>query len=108
MFEHEERAIVVLYDLALLSKVSGWFIGIASIVDEYTDEQAVRPPVCDVEGEIAAHGGEAAGLHDIGEDVRAHLLTPVVQLAQAAWRDIGGNDGDQERNHEGRGEERPQ
>ena len=50
---------------------------IAPVVDEYADQESVRPPVGDVEGEIAAHRGEAAGLHDIGENVGAHLRAPV-------------------------------
>ena len=73
MFEHEERAVFVLYDLALLGEISGLLIGVASIVDEYADKQAIRAPVGDVEGEIVAYAGETAGLHDIGENVGAHL-----------------------------------
>ena len=82
-FQHQERAVVVLHDLALLGEIGGVLVGIAAIVDEDADQQAVRPPVGDVEGEIAADCGEAAGLHDIGEDVGAHLRAPVAQFAQS-------------------------
>ena len=107
-FEHQERALVVLHDLALLGEIGGMFIGIAAVVDENADQETVRPAVCDVESEIAADRREAAGLNDIGEDVGAHLRTPVTQFTQAARRDIGGDDGDQDRNHEGCGEKGPQ
>ena len=90
-FEHQERAVVVLHDLALLGEIGGVLLGIAPVVDENADQEAVRPPVGDVEGEIAADGGEAAGLHDIGENIGAHLRRPIAQFAQAARRDIGGD-----------------
>ena len=74
---------------------------IAPVVDEYADQEAVRPPIGNVEGEIAAHRGEAAGLHDIGKNIGAHLRAPIAQRTQAHRRDIGGDATDQDRNHDG-------
>ena len=83
-------------------------VGIAAVVDENADQKAVRPPVGNVERKIAAYCGEAARLHDIGEDVGAHLRAPVAQFAQSARRDISGNGGDQERYDQRRSKEWPQ
>ena len=60
-------------DLALLGEVGGVLLRIAGVVDENAEQKAIRPPVGDVEGEIATHGRETAGLHDIGQNVGAHL-----------------------------------
>ena len=83
-------------------------IGVAAVVDEDADQETVRPAVGDVESQIATHRRETARLYDIGEDVGAHLRAPVAQFTQRARRDIGGNCGDQERNDQRRGKERPQ
>ena len=107
-FEYEERAVVVFDDLALLGEICGMLVGVAPIIDEYADKKTIRPSVRNVEGEVAAHRSEATGLHDVGENVGAHLRRPVAQFTQAARRDIGGDGGDQERDHEGSGEEWPQ
>jgi hypothetical protein len=58
--------------------------GIAPIVDENADQQAVLLPVCNMESEIAADGGEAARLDDVGENVGAHLRAPIAKFAKAA------------------------
>ena len=81
------------------------FIWVAPIVKKNPHQESVRPPVSDVEGEIAAHRGEAARLHDIGENIGAHLRAPVAHLAERARRHVGGHGGDQERNDKGRDEE---
>jgi hypothetical protein len=62
------------------------FVRIAPVIEEYADEKAVGLPVGDVEGEVAAHGSEAAGLHDVGENVRADLRRPLAQHTQAEGR----------------------
>ena len=101
-FEYQERAVVVFDDLALLREVGGAFVRIAAVVDEYADEKAVGLAVGDMEGEIAAHGGEAAGLHDIGENVGADLRRPLAQRAQAARRAPSRDEGNQKRDDQRR------
>ena len=81
--QDQERALVVLHDLALLGEIGGVFIGVAAVVDEDADQETVRPAVRNVESEIAADRGEAAGLNDIGQNVGAHLRTPVTQFTQS-------------------------
>ena len=85
----EEGAVVVLHDLALLGDDGDALLGIAPVVDEDADQQAVGPALADVEGEAPLDRGEAAGLHDVGDEIGAHLGRPVAQLAQAHGRDIG-------------------
>ena len=68
---------------------------IAAVVQQQADEQAVGAALADVEGEARLDGDEAAGLHDVADEVGAHLGQPAAQHAQAFRRDIGADAGEQ-------------
>ena len=89
------------------SEIGGMHGGIAPIVDEDADQQSVRLAVRNVKSEIAADGGEATRLNDVGKNIGAHLRAPIAQFAQAAGRHIGRDRRDQQRDDGRRGEEWP-
>ena len=54
-------------------------------------------PFADEERQPAIDGGEAARLHDVGDEIGAHLGEPAPQHPQAFGRDVGADDRDQQR-----------
>ncbi len=75
-FHHQKRTLLILHDLALLGEVGGMLFRIAGVVDENAEQESIWTPVGNVEGEVAAHCRKSTRLHDVGQDVGAHLRRP--------------------------------
>src|SRR5207244_10484997 len=64
----------------------------------------VRAPLANVEREIGFELAEAAGLHDVGDEIGANLGRPAPQLAQPPRRDVDADGGHQQRDYDADGE----
>ena len=82
------------------------FLGIAAVVDEDAGEHAAGLPLADADRQVLVELGEAAGLQDVGQHVGGDLGVPLLHAAHAVGREIGGDEGDQQRHHAGGVEER--
>ena len=76
-------------DLAVFGQRGDALVRIAPVVDEDAEQLPVGAPLADVEREAALDRDEAAGLHDVDDEIRLHLGGPVAQFAQALRRQIG-------------------
>ena len=63
-------------------------------------------PFADPDGQVLIELGEAAGLQDVGEHVGGDLGVPLLDAAHAVGGEIGGDEGDQHRHHDGGIDER--
>ena len=87
--EHEEGAALVLHDRALLGQEGRALLRIAPVVDEHAEQHAVGMPFADVKTQPALEAVEAAGLHDVADQVGAHLVGPVVERLHAERTEPG-------------------
>ena len=101
-------AVLVLHHLAELGHDGDALRGIAAVVHQQADQQAVRPALADVEGEALFDRGEAAGLHDVADEIGAHLGDPAAQQPQTFRREIGADRRDHDRREDRDRDERRQ
>ncbi len=111
VFENQERSALVFQHRSMVGDDADAFLWIPAIVDEDAGEQSARPSFPDTDGQILVELGEAAGLQDVGEDVRGDVGVPLLDSAHAVRREIGRDKGDHHRHHAGgvdEGEEQPE
>ncbi len=101
VLEDQERAAVVLHDRSMVGDDADAFLGIAAVVDEDAGEQAAGLPLPDPDGQVLVELGEAAGLQDVGQHVGGDFGIPLLDAAHAVGREIGGDEGNQDRHHAG-------
>ena len=78
--KHEEGAAIVADDGALLGEEGRALLRVAAVIDEHAEQHAVRLPLADMEDEAALEAVEAAGLHDVGDEVGAHFVRPAIRV----------------------------
>src|SRR6202521_5815470 len=93
--EHYEiGALIISDDAATLCEIAHHLLAIALVVDEETQQIAVRGAVPDVEGEARLWARKAAWLNDLRDEVGPDLGDEAAQCARARGRqkDVGEQD----------------
>ena len=89
IFQNQEAAVCVLHHLAALGNDGDALRGIAAVVHQQAHQKTVGPAFTDVESEALFDRGEAAGLHDVADQIGAHLGDPPAQHPKTFRRDKG-------------------
>ena len=87
-------------DRAVVGDDGDALLRIAAVVDEDAGEHAAGLPLANADGQVLVELGEAAGLQDVGQHVGGDFGIPLLEAAHAVGREIGGDEGNQERHHE--------
>ena len=106
VLKDKKRTGLILQDRPVVGDDADAFLWIAAVIDKDANEHAAGVPLPDSDGQVLIELCEPAGLQDVGQNVRCDFSVPPLQAAHPIRREIGGDERNHDRHHDGGVEKR--